>query len=74
MHCSPPASSVHGISQEKSWSVLPFTSPGNLPDSGIKLVSPVLVGGFFTAEPSRKPNPGMHFINFETISSFQVLL
>ena len=27
---------------------LPFPSPGNLPDSGIKLRSPELAGGFFT--------------------------
>ena len=67
MDCSPPGSSVHGISKEKYWSGLPITSPGDLPDSGIKLVSPALVAGFFTAEPSRKPNPGMYFTNFETI-------
>ena len=27
----------------------------DLPGSGIKLVSPALVGGFFTTEPPRKP-------------------
>ena len=37
---------------------LPFPSPGDLPDLGIKPVSlgsPVLAGGFFTTEPSGKP-------------------
>ena len=28
----------------------------NLPESGIKPVSPALAGGFFTAEPPRKPS------------------
>ena len=42
MDCSPPGSSVHGISQVKEyWSGLPFPSPGDLPDPGIKLMSPI---------------------------------
>ena len=45
------------ISQEY-WIGLPFPSPGDLPDPGIKPASPVspaLAGGFFTAEPPGKP-------------------
>ena len=38
-HCSPPGSSVHGILQQEYWSGLPFPSPGDLPDPGIKLGS-----------------------------------
>ena len=37
--------SVYGVSQAKYWSGLPFPSPGDLPDPGIKtgsLVSPAL--------------------------------
>ena len=34
---------------------LPFPSPGDLPNPGVKPTSPVLVGGFFTTEPSGKP-------------------
>ena len=37
---------------------LPFPTPGNLPDSEIKLtslVSPELAGGFFTTAPPGKP-------------------
>ena len=34
---------------------LPFPSPGDLPDPGIEPASPTLLGGFFTAEPPRKP-------------------
>ena len=41
MDCSPPGSSVHGIFffRQEYWSGLPFPSPGDLPDSGIKPVS-----------------------------------
>ena len=64
MNCSPPGSSVHGISQARNWSGLPFPPPGDLPDPGIKPVSPVspaLTGGFFTAAPPGKLRlPGDH--------------
>ena len=36
-------------------SSLPFPSPGDLPDPGIKLMSPELAGGFFTTEPPGNP-------------------
>ena len=41
------------FSRQEYWSGLPFPSPGNLPDPGIKpmsLVSPALAGRFFTSE------------------------
>ena len=44
-----------GSSSQEYWSGLPFPPPGDLPHSGIEptsLVSPALVGGFFTAEPT----------------------
>ena len=40
MHCSPPGSSLHGILRQEYWSGLPFPSPGELPDPGIKTASP----------------------------------
>ena len=40
-----------GFSRLEFWSGLPFPSPGDLPDSGIKLASPALAGGFVTTEP-----------------------
>ena len=43
-----------GFSRQEYWSGLPFSSPGNLRDPGIKPVSPVLAGGFFTTEPHGK--------------------
>ena len=61
MDCSPPGFSVHGIFQarifnrkkkKKYWSGLPFLSPGDLPDTGIKSVSPgssALAEVFFTS-------------------------
>ena len=47
MDCSLPGSSVHGTSQARIWSGLPFPSPGDLPDPGIEpafLTSPILAG------------------------------
>ena len=42
MGCNPPGSSVHGIFQARNWSRLPFPSPGDFPNLGIKLESPTL--------------------------------
>ena len=36
MDRNPPGSSVHGLSRQEDWSGLPFPSPGDLPDPGIK--------------------------------------
>ena len=51
------ASLSMGFSRQEYWSGLPFPPPGDLPDSGIELVSPVspaLAGRFSTTEP---PHP-----------------
>ena len=40
MDCSPPGSSVNGISQARALEWLPFLSPGDLPNPGIKPWSP----------------------------------
>ena len=40
-----------GFPRQEYWSGLPFPTPGDLPDPGIKpmfLMSPVLAGGFFS--------------------------
>ena len=45
------------FSTQEYWSGLPFPSPGDLPDPGIKptfLVSPALASDFFTTVPPRK--------------------
>ena len=54
--CSPPGSSDHEISHARYWSGLPFPSPGDLTDPRTESTSPALAGGFFTTEPSGKPN------------------
>ena len=51
MNCSLSGSSVHGISQARMLEWVAFPSPGHLPNPGIEavsLMSPALVGGFFT--------------------------
>ena len=45
------ASMSMGFPKQEPWSRLPFPPPEDLPDIGIELVSPALVGGFFTIEP-----------------------
>ena len=37
-----------GLTREEYWSGLPFPPPGDLPDPGIKPVSPALAGRFLT--------------------------
>ena len=47
-----------GFSRQEYWIGLPFPSPGDLLDPGIKpmsLESPTLAGGFFTTVPLGKP-------------------
>ena len=44
-----------GFPRQVYSSVLPFTSPGDPPDPGIKHTSPALAGGFFTTEPLGRP-------------------
>ena len=41
-----------GFSRQEYWSGLPFPSPGNLPNPGIKHVSSPLASGFFTTSTS----------------------
>ena len=47
-------------SRQEYWGRLPFPTPGDLPDPGIKHTSPVspaLPGRFFTTAPPGSPNP-----------------
>ena len=53
--CSPPGSSVHGISQQEYSSVLPFPTSRDLPHPGMEPTYLVLAGGFITTEPPGKP-------------------
>ena len=44
-----------GLNRQEYWSGLPFPSPWNLPDPGIKPAFPELACEFFTTEPPGKP-------------------
>ena len=52
-HQAPPSM---GFSRQEYWSGLPFPSPGDLPDPGIKLRSPALQVDTLTSEPRGKPD------------------
>ena len=45
-----------GFSRQKYWSGLPFSSPGDLPNPGIKSRSPTLQADALTSEPPGKGN------------------
>ena len=47
MDCQAPLSI--GFSRKEYWSGLPFPSPGDLPNPGIKPASPALADVFFTS-------------------------
>ena len=67
MNCSLPGSFVHGILHARILSGLPFPSPEDLPNPGIKptsLKSPALAGGFFTASATWKAYP--LYVQFST--------
>ena len=44
-----------GFSRQEYWSGLPFPSPGDLPNPGIKPRSPALQADALTSEPPGKP-------------------
>ena len=48
-----------GFSRQEYWSGLPFPSPGDLPDAGIKPRSPTLQADSLPAEPQEKPSYGV---------------
>ena len=52
------------FSRQEYWSGLPFPTPGDLSNPGIKPedpVAPAEAGGFFTTEPPGKPMLGSSF-------------
>ena len=76
--CIPSGSPVHGLLQATG--ELPFPSPGDLPNPGIKsvsLMSPALAGGFFTTSVSWKaqaPGKIKNILIPENFLSHHVLL
>ena len=57
MGCSPPGSSVHGISQARILEWVTISSSRGFPSLRIKPRSPALAGRFFTTEAPGKPFP-----------------
>ena len=55
MDCRPLGPSVHGILRQEYWSGLPFPSPGDLPDPGIKSGSSALQADSLPSELPGKP-------------------
>ena len=49
--CQAPQATVHGVSQARIQSRLPFPSPGDLPDPGIEPGSPTLQADALPSEP-----------------------
>ena len=48
------------FSRQEHWSMLPFPTPGDLPDLGLErasLASPALAGGFFTTSTTWEAPP-----------------
>ena len=56
-----------GFPRQEYWGGSPFPPPGDLPDPGIKPVSPTLAGGFFTTEPPGKPFTGRPSIILDSV-------
>ena len=70
--CSPPGSSLHGISRQEYWSELPLLAPGYLPDPGIKPTSPEsppVASGFFTDRVTCFAEMGSYHMHISASSS-----
>ena len=63
MDCSPPDPLSTEFSRQEYWSGLPFPSPGDPPDPGIKPGSPALEVDALTSEPPRKPHQ-LYSVNY----------
>ena len=59
-----------GFSRQECWSGLPCPSPGDLPDSQIKLSFPIfcITGKLFTTEPPVKPLNRINYLNHYMLS------
>ena len=70
--CSPPSSSIHGISHQEYWNGLSFPTPWDLPDPGTEpasLGSTALPADSLLTEPSGKPQFLMRFTQTHTRKS-----
>ena len=62
-----------GFSRQEYWSGLPFPSPGDLPNLGIKPRSPALQADSLLSEPPVKPTRKCNLILF-ILAKFEALL
>ena len=58
-----------GFSRQEYWSGLPFSSPGDLPNPGIKPRSPALQADALPSEPPGKTQASFNFMAAVTICS-----
>ena len=56
-----------GFSRQEYWSGLPFPSPGDLPNPGIKPGSPALQADALSSEPPGKPDINFFFLTCFTL-------
>ena len=66
------ASLSMGFPRQEYWRRLPFPSPGDLPDPGIKSLSPGLACGFSMTEPPGKSFNCLSFINYTNVIIIQM--
>ena len=52
-----------GLPRQEYWSGIPFPSPGDLPDTGIKLAAPALAGRFSPTEPPGRPDVWINLVD-----------
>ena len=74
-----PARLLHqcDFSKQEYWSRLPFSSPGDLSNPGIKpesLVSPALASGFFTPLPPGNPERVSYLVLMTAVNMTPVIL
>ena len=72
MDCSLQAALSMGFPRQEYWSGLPFPSPGDLPDPGIKPTSPTLAIRFFATEPLGKPSSVPVYLNVPSLQQHQL--
>ena len=63
-----------GIPSQEYWSGLPFPFPSDLPNPGIKLMSPALADRFYTSEPPEKPELFLVGVYAPSLPFFALLL
>ena len=61
-----------GFSRQEHWSGLPFPSPGDLPDPGIKPESPAFQADSLLTELQRNPYFGEKGLPIATIRQIQI--